>query len=79
MALRFIGIDPNTDTGNCPTVWFDPESNEFVLQGWNADAATQAECLSTGPIPDTESVIRMPARMAQALREACDVADGSGL
>ncbi|MFC1416259.1 hypothetical protein [Streptacidiphilus cavernicola] len=34
MALRFIGIDPDTGGGNSPTVWFDEEAREFVFQGW---------------------------------------------
>ncbi|UYM25621.1 hypothetical protein NQP46_29090 [Streptomyces albus] len=34
----------------------------------------QAQCLTTGPILDTEAVVRLPARMMEILREACDVA-----
>lgn len=38
----------------------------------------QAQCLTTGPIPDTEAVVRLPARMMEILREACDVAAEAG-
>jgi hypothetical protein len=78
MALRFIGIDPNTGTGESPTVWVNKEKREFVFQGWDPDADTTAECgafevpgHSVG-IPPGESVIRIPARMAAMIRKACD-------
>ncbi|WP_329159098.1 hypothetical protein OHB49_08195 [Streptomyces sp. NBC_01717] len=79
MTLRFIAKDPNTNGENCPTVWIDEEKQEFVIQGWNPDEDTRTECLTTGPIPDTEGVVRLPVRMAGVLREACDVAEGTNL
>lgn len=79
MQLQFIGIDPNTSSGNCPTVWFDKDAGEFVIQGWKADDTMTTECLKTGPIPDHEAVVRLPARMAEILREACDVATGAAV
>ncbi|GGN94376.1 hypothetical protein GCM10011579_093800 [Streptomyces albiflavescens] len=79
MALRFIAKDPNTNGDNCPTVWLDEEKQEFVFQGWKADDTLEEECLSTGPIPDTEAVVRLPARMMDVIREACDAAEGSAL
>ncbi|MCX5174470.1 hypothetical protein [Streptomyces virginiae] len=72
MALRFIGIDPDSDTGQCPTVWVDEDTADVVIQGWKADQALLAQCLETGSIPDTEDVVRIPARMVAMLREACD-------
>ncbi|MEY9841786.1 hypothetical protein [Streptacidiphilus sp. EB103A] len=79
MSLVFISKDPGTDGANCPTVWVDPESQEIVVQGWKADAAMTAECLTVGSIPDTEAVVRLPARLVAALREACDVAERSAV
>jgi hypothetical protein len=79
MTLRFIAKDPNTNGDNCPTVWVDAETNDLVVQGWRADDETERECLETGRIPDTEAVVRLPARMAAAIREACDVADGTAV
>ncbi|MEV8318355.1 hypothetical protein AB0Q95_29760 [Streptomyces sp. NPDC059900] len=84
MALLFIGIDPDTGGGNCPAVWVDrPEGDrteaELVLQGWLADAATLERCASDSPRPDTEAVIRIPARMVHQIREACDVVERSRL
>ncbi|MFB7288963.1 hypothetical protein [Actinacidiphila glaucinigra] len=73
MALRFIGIDPDTGQGNCPTVWVDEAKGEIVIQGWKVDdPATHAQVLKTGPLPDHESVVRIPARMALILKEAAD-------
>jgi hypothetical protein len=38
MALRFVGIDPDTDLEHCPTVWADEEAGELVVQGWKANS-----------------------------------------
>jgi hypothetical protein len=78
MALRFIGIDPDTKTADSPTVWIDQEKGELVFQGWKPDAALEAECAAfevpghAVGIPDDEAVVRIPARMADMIREACD-------
>ena len=75
MSLSCFGKDPETNGDHCPTVFLDEEKQEFVFQGWKADEALQAECLATGPIPDTEAVVRLPVRMAQQIREALDAAE----
>ncbi|MBB5117910.1 hypothetical protein AF335_10150 [Streptomyces eurocidicus] len=75
MALRFFGKDPDTNGDDCPTVWVDDGTADMVLQGWKADEATEAECLSVGRIPDGEAVIRIPARMVPLVRKACDAAE----
>jgi hypothetical protein len=75
MTLRFIAKDPNTDGANCPTAWVDEETQELVFQGRRADDQTQAECLASGPIPEYETVVRLPLSMVAAIREACDVAE----
>ncbi|GHJ99154.1 hypothetical protein ACFYZE_17175 [Streptomyces sp. NPDC001796] len=78
MPLRFIGIDPNTGDGESPTVWVDQERNELVLQGWKPSPELEAECAAfevpghAVGIPENEAVIRIPARMAHMIREACD-------
>ncbi|MFJ4680316.1 hypothetical protein [Kitasatospora sp. NPDC088783] len=46
-----------------------------MIQGWKADPETEAECRATGRIPNHEAVVRVPARLAQAIREALDVAE----
>jgi hypothetical protein len=79
LAVEFVGIDPDTDRDHCPTVWADREAREILLQGWKADAATQAACEATSPahgsVPDTEAIIRIPARMIPMIREACDAVE----
>ncbi len=81
MALRFIGIDPDTGTANSPTVWVDEVRQAFVFQGWKPSPELEAECASVEipghaiGIPDDEAVIVIPFRMVQMIREACDVAE----
>ncbi|MEU1457191.1 hypothetical protein [Streptomyces avermitilis] len=82
MTLRFVGIDPNTGGGGSPTVWVEEESADLVLQGEEAGELLKAQVSGTEwvadhqvGIPPHETVIRIPARMVQILREACDVAE----
>jgi hypothetical protein len=74
MSLHFIGIDPDTDRDHCPTVWSDKERQEFVFQGWKADATLLAECLETGPVLDNEAVAGLPSRMARIIEKAAGAA-----
>jgi hypothetical protein len=72
MALEFLGIDPGTNGDgcngdNCPTAWVDGATGDYVLKGWRiTDPVTLAE---VGDLPDRETVIRFPRRMAQFLLE----------
>jgi hypothetical protein len=53
MALRFIGVDPDTPNTGSPTVWVDEEDDSIVIQGWRIqDDKTLTGILETGPIPD---------------------------
>ncbi|WP_215456215.1 hypothetical protein [Streptomyces sp. ATCC 21386] len=85
MTLRFIGIDPNTGTGQSPTVWVDESSNDLVIQGWKPTPELEAQCAAyEAPghavgIPDHEAVVLVPARMVPILRKACDVAERTQL
>ncbi|MEU5825950.1 hypothetical protein [Streptomyces sp. NPDC047803] len=82
MALRFVGIDPNTGGEGSPTVWVEEESADLVLQGEEAGEPLKAEVgltewvagHKTG-IPAHERVIRIPVRMVPILREACNAAE----
>ncbi|RAY12189.1 hypothetical protein DPM19_26055 [Actinomadura craniellae] len=60
MALEFLGRDPESDDGHSPTVWRDPVSGDYVLQGWRLSDVEMAE---VGEVPPHETVIRFPARM----------------
>lgn len=85
MSLQFIGIDPETGDKASPTVWVDHDKREFVFQGLKPEPETLAECEAfevpghAVGIPEHEAVIRIPARMAQMIREACDALDRAGL
>jgi hypothetical protein len=74
VALRFIAIDPGTNGNDCPTVWADDETGDYVIKGWAVAAGLLAE---TGP-DSRESVIRIPKRMAQFMQEG-DRAAGSAV
>jgi hypothetical protein len=71
MALRFIGIDPETAGNNCPAVFIDQETGDFLLQGWTVtDPDTLAAIATHSRIADNESVVRLPARMRAIIQEA---------
>lgn len=43
MALRFVGIDPNTGDSNCPSVWVDDRDGSIVIQGWRSRTQTNGQ------------------------------------
>ncbi|MET7907653.1 hypothetical protein [Streptomyces avermitilis] len=85
MALRLIGIDPETGQSGSPTAWVDLANADIVLQSYIADDRTRTECVgNTAPghdkgIPDHETVIRIPVHLVPLLREACDAAERAAL
>ncbi|MFF0550808.1 hypothetical protein ACFYUL_17810 [Streptomyces sp. NPDC004311] len=86
MALRFGGMDPETQGGGSPTVWVDDTERELVIQGWKPDEELLAKISGTEwvpghdiGIPAHEAVVRIPLRMATIVRKALDDAERSGL
>lgn len=85
MPLVFIGIDPDSEQGDSPTVWAETEQRELLVQGWTATAEEAARCYAEGGtapghaegVPAHETIIRIPARMAPVLRKALDALEGS--
>jgi hypothetical protein len=84
MALRFIGVDPNTGQGESPTVWVDDERRELVIQGYKPDEHLLQQ-IHDNPapehapgIPPNEAAIRLPFSMIPNIRKACDAADELG-
>ncbi|MFJ1757084.1 hypothetical protein [Kitasatospora sp. NPDC088134] len=75
MALRFVGKDDKSGDHGSPTVFVDEDTSDFIVQGWKIDAATEEQVLAAGSIPDHETVVRIPARMAKVLKEALNVAE----
>ena len=84
MPLQFIGIDPRTEQGDSPTVWAETEKQELLIQGWTATPEEVARCYAEGGtapghavgVPEHETIIRIPARMAPILRKALDALEG---
>jgi hypothetical protein len=71
MSLRFIGVDPDSPNNGSPTVWLDDADGSIVIQGWKiTDERTMSEITAAKAVPDHETVVRMPARMASFLMEA---------
>ncbi len=72
MALRFVGVDADSPNNGSPTVWVDDSDGSIVVQGWKITNETAlAQIAARGPIPDHETVLRIPVRMAPFLVEAC--------
>ncbi|GAB2792764.1 hypothetical protein [Streptomyces daliensis] len=83
MALRFLGISPDTKEDKSPTIWQDEESGDLIIQSWRADAATIKQAKEAGSIPGhssevppEETVIRLPANMLQFIPGSEDNSDG---
>lgn len=83
---RPVPTQPDTEHEGSPTVWLDREKREIVVQGLKADEVLEAEIQSQEwvqghavGIPAHEAVVRIPTRMVQILREACDAAERTGL
>lgn len=75
MTLKFLAIDPNTGENECPAVFVDDETGDLVFQGWTVtDPTTLAQAAEHSPIADDESLVRLPARMRETIKEAMDAA-----
>ncbi|KAB2384774.1 hypothetical protein [Actinomadura montaniterrae] len=71
MQPRFIGIDPATPGNKCPSVSIDEDTGDFLFQGWTVtDPDVLAKIAEHSPIADDESIVRLPARMAQIIADA---------
>lgn len=71
MALRFIAIDPETDTNHCPAAFIDEATGDLLFQGWTVtDPGVLGEVSGHSPIADSESVVRLPSRMRDIIMEA---------
>jgi hypothetical protein len=75
VTLRFLAIDPDTNGKGCPAVFVDGETGDLVFQGVTVtDPATLAQAAAHSPLADEESVVRLPARMREIIKEAMDAA-----
>lgn len=71
MQLDFVGVDPDNPDDQCPAVFVDPETGDFYMVGETiTDPDVLAWINSDSRILDTESVVKLPARMASIILEA---------
>ncbi|MFG1998302.1 hypothetical protein ACGFNU_04035 [Spirillospora sp. NPDC048911] len=71
MALRFLCIDPGTNSGNCPAVFMDYETGDLLFQGTTeTNVSTLTEASTHSPMGERESIVRLPARMRTTILEA---------
>lgn len=71
MALKFIAIDPETDTNHCPAVFIDESTGDLLFQGGTVtEPETLSEVNGHSRIAGNESVVRLPARMRDIIMEA---------
>jgi len=72
MAIQFVGIDPENPGGNCPAVFLDEETGDFLFEGTTVtDPVVLARVNERSPLQPYESVVRLPARMREIIMEAC--------
>ncbi|MFF1819008.1 hypothetical protein ACFVWG_17035 [Kribbella sp. NPDC058245] len=72
MALKFHGKDPDNPGNTCPAVFRDEETGDFYFQGETViDPELLARISTDSPLLDTESVVKLPARMVDIILEAC--------
>ncbi|MET7976710.1 hypothetical protein ABZW44_27430 [Streptomyces mirabilis] len=83
MALRFLGIWPNTPDDGSPTIWVEEETGDLIIQSWKADDETVRKAQEIGSVPghstdvpDHETVIRLPANMLQFIPRPDSEANG---
>ncbi len=72
MALEFYGKDPNCPGNNCPAVFRDDETGDLYFQGETVvDPEALVRLSQDSGLSDSESVVKLPAHMAEMIVEAC--------
>lgn len=72
MTLHMLGKDPESPSGGSPTVYLDDAADTYLVQGWKV---TDRERLAEMDIPEHETIVEIPRRMAQYFPE---VSGGAG-
>jgi hypothetical protein len=60
MRARFLGKDPESDTGDSPTMFATDRTDRktFIVQGWKVtDDQARAD---VGEVPDHEDIVEVP-------------------
>ncbi|MFE7623024.1 hypothetical protein [Streptomyces sp. NPDC057509] len=63
MALYLLCKDPASPNNGSPTLYYDDESRNFLLQGWRV--LDPGNRLSGITIPEHETVVEFPSRLLQ--------------
>ncbi|MDH6132362.1 hypothetical protein P3T37_001747 [Kitasatospora sp. MAA4] len=66
MALHKLGKDPESPVNNSPTLYYDDETDTYLVQSWKV---TDPQRLAELDIPDHETVVEWPKRMMQFFPE----------
>ncbi|MEU1282935.1 hypothetical protein [Kitasatospora sp. NPDC005856] len=72
MALHKLGKDPESPVNNSPTLYYDDETDNYLIQGWKVLDGKRRSQLD---LPDHEDVVEFPKRMMQFFPE---VSGGTG-
>ena len=67
MAWQFLGVDPATSGRECPSVYYDEATDDFLVQGWRV---TDPAALAQLTMDDRETVVRIPHRLVQFFSHA---------
>jgi hypothetical protein len=69
----FVGGDPESNSSECPAVFVDPQTGDFLFRGKTITDSALLTALNQhiGKAED-ESDVWLPARMAPLIREALD-------
>jgi hypothetical protein len=69
----FVGGDPESNANECPAVWVNPETGDFLFRGKAVtDPAVLDKLNDDIGKADDESDVWLPARMAGLIRQALD-------
>lgn len=66
MALHKLGQDPESPEGKSPTLYYDDQTDNYLIQGWKV---VDEERRSQLDLPDHEDVIEFPKRMMRFFPE----------
>ena len=70
MTLRFLAIDPDTNGENCPALFLEEETGDLLFQGGRHRSCGPGRVGTHSPLGETESLVRLPARMRAIILEA---------
>ncbi|WP_433341245.1 hypothetical protein [Streptomyces sp. CA-253872] len=60
MAIHLVCKDPASPNNNSPTLYYDDETDTFLLQSWIVQDSSRLDSLA---VPDHETVVEFPKRL----------------